>query len=72
MENPLTRDVMIAVDKKDLIVLCETLLLGIDAQTKQWDRSPIGAGMKNCIICHNVSALALLLSQVHNKAMRKD
>ena len=62
MENPLTRDVMIAVDKKDLIVLCETLLLGIDAQTKQWDRSPIGAGMKNCIICLRPSSKPVVLN----------
>ena len=67
MENPLTRDVMIAVEKKDLILLCDTLLIGIKTQTEQWDKSPVGAGMKNCMTCHNISALALLLSQVHNK-----
>lgn len=67
MENPLTRDEMIAVNKKDLRLVCQTLILGIKAEAEAWDNSTIGAGAKNSDTCARIHALTGLLCQVHNR-----
>lgn len=67
MENPFTRDTMIAVNKKDLRLVCETLILGIQAETANWDKSIISAGRRNIEVCDRLHALTNLLCQVHNR-----
>lgn len=71
MENPLNRDVMIAVEKKHLMLVCETMLLGIKYQADQWCENIVGSGYKNEQTCEKIHALSRLLCQVHNN-LRKN